>query len=101
LAWTSDLLRIRREEIVPLLPTIARGGTADVAGSVLRVAWPVSDRRLALLANLAAEPAEVGAAAEGTPLFESEPGLAGMIQQGSMPPWSVLWLLASDPEATP
>ena len=30
-------------EIVPLLPAIESGGTAEVAGSVLQVAWPAGD----------------------------------------------------------
>ena len=42
LAYTRDLLRIRRERIVPLLPTIESGATAEVAGSVLRLAWPAA-----------------------------------------------------------
>ena len=51
--------------------------------------------QLILLANLAAEPAEVELTPEGTLLFESEPGLAGLVRRRSMPAWSVLWLLAS------
>jgi 1,4-alpha-glucan branching enzyme len=96
LAYTRSLLDLRREKIVPLLPMITRGGTAEVRGSVLTVAWQSSGRRLSLLANLAAEPAEIGAAPEGTSLFESEAELAGLVRQGSMPLWSVLWLLSSD-----
>jgi Domain of unknown function (DUF3459) len=81
---------------VPLLPRIERGGTAEVAGSVLQVAWRAGESRLTLLANFAAAPAEVSTAIEGTPLFETEPGLSGTARQGSMPPWSVLWLLAAE-----
>jgi maltooligosyltrehalose trehalohydrolase len=98
LAWTRELLRIRREMVVPLLPTIESGATSEVAGTVLQVAWPAGDSRLTLLANLAAEPAEVGATPEGTLVFESEPDLSGMVRRGSMPSWSVLWLLAPGPE---
>jgi maltooligosyltrehalose trehalohydrolase len=98
LAYTRDLLRIRREQIVPLLPTVATGGTAEVGGSVLQVAWPAGGRRLILLANLAAEAAETSATLEATLLFESEPDLAGMVRRGGMPPWSVLWQLASGQE---
>ncbi|MGH6921254.1 MAG: DUF3459 domain-containing protein, partial [Geminicoccaceae bacterium] len=101
LAYTRDLLRLRREKIVPLLPTIAGGGTADVRGSVLQVSWPAGERRLILLANLAADPADVAAAPEGTLLFESEPGLAGTVRRRSMPAWSVLWLLASGQGRSP
>jgi maltooligosyltrehalose trehalohydrolase len=97
LAYTSELLGIRREKVVPLLPAIESGATTEVVGAVLQVAWPAGDRRLTLLANLAAEPSEVGATVEGTLLFESEPGLSGTVRQGSMPPWSVLWLLVPGP----
>jgi maltooligosyltrehalose trehalohydrolase len=95
LSFTRDLLRIRRETIAPLLPTIGSGATAQVAGSVVQVVWPAGQARLNLLANLAAEAAEVDALPGGTPLFESEPGLSGLVRNGNLPPWSVLWLLAS------
>ena len=95
LAYTSELLRIRRARIVPLLRAIDSSATAEVAGAVLQVAWPAGDGHLTLLANLAAEPAEVSAAPEGTLVFESEPDLRDMVRRGSMPPWSVLWLLAA------
>jgi maltooligosyltrehalose trehalohydrolase len=98
LAYTSELLRIRRARIVPLLPAIEGGATAEVAGAVLQVAWPTGDGRLTLLANLAAEPAEASAAPEGTLVFESDPDLRDMVRRGSMPPWSVLWLLAPGPK---
>jgi maltooligosyltrehalose trehalohydrolase len=98
LAYTQELLRIRRDKIVPLLPSIAGGAAAEVTGAVLQVAWTAGDRRLILLANLTAEPAEVNAAPEDTLLFESEPDLASAVRGGSMPPWSVLWLLASGQE---
>ena len=98
LAYTRELLRIRREKVVPLLPAIESGATAEVAGAVLQVAWPAGDGRLTLLANLAAEPAEVSAAPEGTLVFESAPDLPGMVRRGSMPAWSVLWLLAPGPK---
>jgi malto-oligosyltrehalose trehalohydrolase len=101
LAYTRKLLGIRREKVVPLLPEIESPATTEVAGSVLRVAWRAGDRRLTLLANLAAAPAELSAIPQGTPLFESEPGLSDVVRQGSMPPWSVLWLLASDRERSP
>jgi malto-oligosyltrehalose trehalohydrolase len=95
LTYTRNLLRIRRERIVPLLPAIASGGTAEVAGSLLQVAWTAADRRLTLLANFAPDAAAVGAAPEGTLVFESEPDLASAVRGAGMPPWSVLWLLDS------
>jgi maltooligosyltrehalose trehalohydrolase len=101
LAYTRELLRIRQEKIVPLLPPIGSGGTAEVEGAVLRVQWSAGDRRLILIANLTVETAELAAMPEGATLFESEPDLAGGVRQGSMPGWSVLWLLASDQEPGP
>jgi 1,4-alpha-glucan branching enzyme len=100
LAHTSALLRVRREAIVPLLPAITPGATATVTGSVLQAAWPLGDgRRLVLIANLAAEDAAIGAVPAGSLLFESAPDLLQSLQQGSAPPWSVLWLLAPGPGA--
>ncbi len=99
LAHTSALLRVRQEAIVPLLPTIERGATADVKDAGLQVAWPLGDgRRLVLIANLAAEDAAIGAVPAGLPVFESAPDLQRSMQQGSAPPWSVLWLLAPGQE---
>jgi maltooligosyltrehalose trehalohydrolase len=101
LAYTTELLRVRRERVVPLLPTIASGGAAKVEGAILHVAWPAGDHHMTLLANLGVEPAEPSAMPEGALLFESEPDLAGIIRQGRMPPWSVLWLLASGQDRSP
>jgi maltooligosyltrehalose trehalohydrolase len=97
LAFTRELLRRRRETIVPLLPTIENGAaTTEVTGAVLHVAWSLRDGgRLILLANLAAEPAQTSFAPEGAPLFESEPDLSRAVERGNVPAWSVLWLLAS------
>jgi maltooligosyltrehalose trehalohydrolase len=94
LAYTRDLLRIRHEIIAPLLPQIESGGTAEVAGSILQVTWSARDRKLIVLANLAAEPAAVAASPTGERLFESAPDLVATVRQGGIPPWSVLWLLA-------
>jgi maltooligosyltrehalose trehalohydrolase len=96
LAYTSEILRIRREAIVPLLPTIeSRGASAEVTGRALRVTWPLGDgRSLVLIANLAAQAAAIAAVPAGTLLFETEPDLLDSVQRGSAPPWSVLWLLA-------
>jgi 1,4-alpha-glucan branching enzyme len=91
LSYTAELLRIRQAAIVPLLPTIEPGGSAEVVDSVLRVAWPLDDgRQLMLIANLAAAPVAIGTVAEGALVFQSEPEL----QQGSAPPWFIRWLVA-------
>jgi len=100
LAHTSALLRVRHEAVVPLLPAIVPGATADVTGTVLQAAWPLGDgRRLILIANLAAEARPIGALPAGSALFESAPDLQQSLRQGHAPPWSVLWLLAPGPGA--
>jgi maltooligosyltrehalose trehalohydrolase len=52
-----DLLKIRREFVQPLLPSIRHGGEALVVGEqALRVAWRAGERRLVLDANLSSSP---------------------------------------------
>ena len=52
LALTRDLLRARQKFLVPLLPTITRGGEARLDDGVLTVKWETPDQSLCLLANL-------------------------------------------------
>ena len=52
LAFYQRCLAARREHVMPLLPSIARGGRFRVEGDHLRVDWALADgRRLALHAN--------------------------------------------------
>ncbi len=52
LAFTRELLRIRKEHIVPILPEISEGGGAHYDDGILFVTWDAGARRLFLLANL-------------------------------------------------
>jgi maltooligosyltrehalose trehalohydrolase len=57
LAAYRELLKIRREIVQPLLPSIRQGGEALVVGDqALRVAWRAGGRRLVLDANLSPGP---------------------------------------------
>jgi malto-oligosyltrehalose trehalohydrolase len=91
LTYTTDLLRLRHDKIVPLLEQI-QGAESKVADSLLRIVW---GGRLTLLANLSTDPATVDAVPEGSLLFETEPDLLSAIRGGTAPPWSTLWLLAA------
>jgi 1,4-alpha-glucan branching enzyme len=96
LACVRRLLRLRHEHIVPRLAGIAgHAGEAETLGeTVLAVRWRLGDGgRLELIANLAAQEAEVRAEAAGEVLFETHPDLRAQLGAGRLPPWSVLWLL--------
>ncbi len=56
LATYRDLLKIRRDFVQPLLPSIRHGGEALVVGEqAVRVIWRAGERRLVLDANLSSE----------------------------------------------
>ncbi len=58
LQFTRNLLRLRRERIVPLVPLIVAGAAKfTVQDRLLQVGWPLQDgRRLSLRANFSAVP---------------------------------------------
>ena len=90
LATYRDLLKIRREFVQPLLPSIRHGGEALVVGEqALRVIWQAGERRLVLDANLSSGTVEF-------PKSDARPfwlcGDAG----ASFQPWTVRWGL--DPQ---
>ncbi|EJW12414.1 Malto-oligosyltrehalose trehalohydrolase [Rhodovulum sp. PH10] len=100
LDFVSTLLKLRRERVVP---HIAEGGGkqggkqgaggAEVTldGAVLTARWALDGGTLALIANLAAEPATAPEAAKhlagGAPLFGPPPASPG----ATLAPWSVSW----------
>jgi malto-oligosyltrehalose trehalohydrolase len=59
LAYTRELLRLRREKIVPIIPTIVAGcGAFDIDGEALTVSWTtIGKGKLVLQANLGDTPA--------------------------------------------
>lgn len=87
-----ELLRIRRAEIQPYVGENLRGGACTVAGSALRVEWPLAGgARLHLAANPSAEPAtDLEWTVPGKPLFARPRDLPGATIT-RLPPWSVFW----------
>ncbi len=90
LAYYRELLKIRREIVQPLLPSIRHGGEALVVGEqAVRVTWQAGERRLVLDANLSSSPVAF-------PAVKAHPfwlcGDAG----ASFGAWTVRWGL--DPE---
>lgn len=94
LAYYRELLRLRRETVVPRLRGMAghAGAFETFAPAGLRVRWRLGDgSTLRLLANLSGKPVDA-AAPPGEMLFALE--AAG---QGVLGPWSVLWTLEESP----
>jgi len=86
LALVRDLLRVRREKVVPLLAALRFDPHATRArAALLRAEWTHPQARLRLLANLSGEakprPADWK---NGAPIWGGEPG-------ANLPPWSVFW----------
>ncbi|HSA82328.1 MAG TPA: malto-oligosyltrehalose trehalohydrolase [Geminicoccaceae bacterium] len=92
-----ELLRIRRDIIVPRLAGV-RGGAAEatlIADAGLQVSWTLGDGScLRLIANLGSEKLVGFVLPEGELIFESRPGLIAEIGQGELPGWSLAWSLA-------
>jgi maltooligosyltrehalose trehalohydrolase len=87
LAYYRELLKVRRDLVQPLLPSIRHGGRALVVGEqAVRIVWQAGERRLLLDANLS-----LGRVA--FPPLEAPPfwlcGEAG----ATFGPWSVRWAL--------
>jgi malto-oligosyltrehalose trehalohydrolase len=79
-----ELVAIRRERLVPLLPGIAAGEYDVAAGGTLRVRWPVDvGGSLYLLARLADDAAPLPSLAPGVSLYASHPA------DDHLPAWSV------------
>ncbi len=90
LAYYRDLLKIRREIVQPLLPSIRHGGEALVLGDqALRVTWRAGERRLVLDANLSSN-------AVAFPKSDVQPFWSCGDAGASFAPWTVRWGL--DPE---
>lgn len=94
LALYRELMRVRREVMLPLLRN-AVDGRAEYAmpsSGCLRVAWHLADgSRLQLEANLSREPRQLGAPS-GRILYAN----AEIQQAGMFPPWAVRWSQVSD-----
>jgi len=66
LAYTKELLTVRAEKLVPLIPEVVPGAARyQVNGSVLMVSWPLSrDRLLVMQANFGDQPQPLKQAGE-------------------------------------
>jgi maltooligosyltrehalose trehalohydrolase len=86
LALVQDLLKVRREQIVPRLVGAAFGEAHAADNYLLTADWRMGDgATLCLLANLSDQAINHAASgAKGTLIWGNE-------LNGSVPPWSVLW----------
>ncbi|MET4699454.1 maltooligosyltrehalose trehalohydrolase [Constrictibacter sp. MBR-5] len=101
LAHVKELLRLRRDRIVPLL----RGANADGQGggsfsvegmNGLQVSWRLPGGALTLTANLSPDEWSRSSPADdpGELLYESRPGTADALSGGRpVAPWSVAWMV--------
>jgi maltooligosyltrehalose trehalohydrolase len=83
LRLVRELLKVRREQIVPLLPAMAGHGGASLDNGLLQARWNSRPKALAMLANLSgteiARPELMG---WGEPIWGGAP-------PATLPPWSV------------
>ncbi len=91
LAYTRDLLTLRREHIVPLVAA-DRGGAGRVVSSaegLLAVDWTVGSQRVQLRANLT-EAEQDAPQVEGQPIFFYPEGAKASLDGGALPGFSVV-----------
>jgi malto-oligosyltrehalose trehalohydrolase len=93
LAFYRQLLALRRERLVPLIPQLRAGRcTRRSRGGAFSVSWTGGGQSLRVIANLAARPAASPESAAGRVLFATHSDAPSSREQ--LPPWSVIWLLA-------
>lgn len=91
--YTSDLLRLRREEIVPRLDGIGPGRVEWQEGEALCVAWPLAfGGTLAVLANLGDASVAAPHVPVGRCIGGSGTAPVGPIED--LPGWTALWFVA-------
>jgi malto-oligosyltrehalose trehalohydrolase len=93
-----ELLALRQSKVVPHLGGTAatRCHTSQGSNRGLSVDWIFPDGiTLQLHANLGNEPLTISVHNPGTPFYASNPEVATAFQHGSLPRWSVVWLLRS------
>ena len=86
LDWHRAILRVRRREVVPLLPGIREAGAWRVDDGVVRVVWEGAEKDLMLTLNLFGQPAPLPAPLAGKAIWQQ-----GRISDGRCPPWFVAW----------
>ncbi|XSG81349.1 MAG: malto-oligosyltrehalose trehalohydrolase [Methyloligella sp. ZOD6] len=88
-----DLLRIRRECILPALSAIpAHSGRVEAQKDrAFTVSWQLGDgRALTISANLSDEAAAIQPRADGEVIYQRPETAADPLGQGSLPPWSLV-----------
>jgi maltooligosyltrehalose trehalohydrolase len=91
-----ELLAIRQSKVVPHLgePAATRCATSRGPQRWLSVNWIFHNEvTLQLHANLGDEHLTIALRNPGTPFYSSSPEAAAALQYGSLPPWSVVWML--------
>ena len=96
-AYVTELLALRRERIVPLIPNLVAGaGRFDAEGAaVIHAEWRSGDgASLAVLANLSRTAAGTRHAVRGRILYAHPAEAIETLRQQLLPPWSVVWMQA-------
>lgn len=86
LDWYRAILRVRRQEVIPLCAGIRKSGAWRVDDGVIRVTWEGDAKDLMLTVNLAPHPAPLPAPLRGKLIWQQ-----GRITGGRCPPWFVAW----------
>lgn len=86
LDWYRSILRVRKEEIVPLCAGIAGSGSWSVEEGVIRVLWEAASKDLMLTLNLTARSAPLLAPLRGRVIWQQ-----GKIASDRCSPWFVAW----------
>lgn len=86
LDWYRSILRVRKEEIVPLSAGIEKNGSWSVDEGVIRVVWEGEAKDLMLTLNLAARSAPLSVPVRGRVIWQQ-----GKIAGDRCPPWFVAW----------
>lgn len=93
LGWYRELLRVRRERILPLLEQMQGAGTFDVLGpGAVVVCWPLQDgAELRLALNLCDHPKPDFPEFGGEVLWHEGP----LAEGGQLAPWTVHWSIVN------
>jgi malto-oligosyltrehalose trehalohydrolase len=99
LARTRELLRLRRQWIAPRLAGMEGGARFEIHDpGALSATWKLGDRsRLSLLANLCDSPSGPLPVPAGEAIYRGDIGATPERREGTLPPWSVVWFLDTDP----
>ncbi len=86
LDWYRAILRVRRQEVVPLCAGIRPGASWRVDEKVIRVIWEGEAKDLMLTLNLTAQAAPLPEPLKGRVIWQE-----GRVTDGRCPPWFLAW----------